>query len=142
MQHPRYPIETAGGKTRRKGLQFEEWSTLQEWQNISWVRNLNLKTGFYTVHSSPIVGHSGYHKTLQRATADFIWSGMKRDIKQFITECDSYQRNKTQNLNPAGLLQPLPLPTRIWSDISMNFIEGLSNSNGYNLIIIICLISL
>lgn len=64
---------------------------------------------------------------------------MKKDIKQFIRECDTRQRNKTENLNPAGLLQPLPIPTRIWSDISMDFVERLSNSNGYNVIMIVFL---
>jgi hypothetical protein len=55
---------------------------------------------------------------------------MKEGMKQFIRESDACQRNKTKTLNPAGLLQPLPIPTRILSEISMDFVERLSNSNG------------
>ncbi|KAG8661447.1 hypothetical protein MANES_01G005504v8, partial [Manihot esculenta] len=37
---------------------------------------------------------------------------------------------KTENLHPAGLLQPLQLLSQVWSDISIDFIEGLPKVNG------------
>jgi len=64
-------------------------------------------------HGSPQAGHSGFHKTLSRAKANFYWMGMKADIKNFIKECDIYQRNKNETIHPAGLLQPLPIPTKV-----------------------------
>jgi hypothetical protein len=50
------------------------------------------------VHSDPAVGHSGYDKTLQRAKRDFYWHGMRKDIKNFIKECDVCQENKNENI--------------------------------------------
>ena len=38
-------------------------------------------------------------------------------------------------MNHAGLLQPITLPTQIWSEISMDFIEGLPKSEGIDVIL-------
>jgi hypothetical protein len=74
--------------------------------------------------------HEGYHKSLQRLRSVFYWSGMSSQLKQFIKHCDTCQRHKTDATKPTGLLQPLPIPEQIWSDISMDFIDGLPLSYG------------
>lgn len=60
-----------------------------------------------------------------------------KDLQTFISECDVCQRNKTETVASPGLLQPLPIPERAWSDLSMDFIEGLPNSCGKTLIFVV-----
>ncbi|KAL6316337.1 hypothetical protein AAG906_017972 [Vitis piasezkii] len=91
----------------------------------------------YLLHSSPQGGHSGFHKTLHRAKSEFYWEGMRKEVRRFIKECDICQQNKSENIHPAGLLQPLPIPTKVWTDISLDFIEGLPNSESYSVIMVV-----
>jgi hypothetical protein len=54
---------------------------------------------------------------------------MKREIARYVSECDICQRVKASHLKTAGVLQPLPIPSWKWQDISMDFIVGLPNSS-------------
>jgi hypothetical protein len=59
------------------------------------------------------------------------------DIKQFVKECAVCQVSKHETIHPPSLLQPLPIPSRFWSDISMDFIEGLPLSHGFSVILVV-----
>ncbi|KAG6636295.1 hypothetical protein CIPAW_11G101300 [Carya illinoinensis] len=83
-----------------------------------------------------MAGHTGYLKTYQRAKMDFYWSGMKTDIKKWMRECEMCQTVK-YNVLPTGLLQPLPIPEQAWTEISMDFIEGLPKSKVASVILVI-----
>lgn len=56
---------------------------------------------------------------------------MKRDIRNYIRRCDVCQHNKAEQVASPGMLQPLPIPVRIWEEISMDFIDGLPVSGGF-----------
>ena len=85
-------------------------------------------------HSST---HKGILKTLQRIRSVFFWVGMKKQIQDYIRHCNVCQRHKTECTSPAGLLQPLPIPTKVWSDISMDFVDGLPTSVGKSTIFVV-----
>ena len=56
--------------------------------------------------------------------------------KGFCEKCSICQQAKVEQALPAGLLQPLPIPQRIWEDIAMDFITHLPSSHGYSTILV------
>src|SRR3954466_7480265 len=60
------------------------------------------------------------------------WTGMKREIAQFVAECDVCRRIKAQHQRPAGILQPLPIPEWKWDKVSMDFITGFPKTQKGN----------
>jgi hypothetical protein len=49
--------------------------------------------------------------------------------------CATCQKNKTEHLHPAGLLQPLDILSTIRADISLDFIEGFPKINDKTIIL-------
>lgn len=90
-----------------------------------------------SLHSSAVGGHSDAHATYQRIKRLFWWPGLKTQVAEFVKQCDICQHAKHLNTPPVGLLEPLPVPTGAWRDISMDFVEGLPLSDGYIVIMVI-----
>jgi hypothetical protein len=75
-----------------------------------------------------------YHDLKQR----FWWTKMKLEIASYVARCDTCQKVKAVHLRSAGELQPLPIPSWKWDDISMDFIVGLPRtSRGFDSIWVI-----
>jgi hypothetical protein len=72
---------------------------------------------------------------LHRLRFDFLLPGARATVHDFVSACSTYQRNKTEHLHPARLLQPLEVPTTIWADVAMNFVEGLPRMNRKSIIL-------
>ena len=55
-------------------------------------------------HSGPFAIHPGSTKMYQDLKMSFWWSGMKREISEFVTKCLVCQRVKAEHQVPLGLL--------------------------------------
>lgn len=105
------------------------------------------KGRLYLLPTSPIIptlisfihamAHEGELKTLHHLCHDFFWKGMKLATSEFVQHCLVCQCHKWQNLQPAGLLQPLPIPQHVWADISMDFVEGLPKVKGKSVLMVV-----
>jgi hypothetical protein len=58
-------------------------------------------------------------------------------VRVYVPECHTFQKNKSENVKTPSLLQPLPIPQAPFVDISMDFVEGLPNSKGKNIILVV-----
>ena len=88
-------------------------------------------------HSFGLGDHSGVHATYQRILSILYWKGLWKSVKEFVRNCDVCQQNKTEHVASPGLLQPLPIPKSIFSNITMDFIEGLPKSGGKDVIMVV-----
>ena len=76
-------------------------------------------------HSRSFAIHPGSTKMYQDLKTSFLWSGMKRDVSEFVTKCLVCQRVKAEHQVPSGLLQPIRIPEWKWDRITMDFVVGL-----------------
>lgn len=90
-----------------------------------------------TRHDLPAMGHPGRSKTYDLVKRDYWWPNMHRTIERYVKNCDTCQRSKSVRHQPYGLLKPLEPPAARWTDISMDFITGLPDSNGFDMILVV-----
>ena len=62
------------------------------------------------LHTTPYSLHPGTTKMYQDLRALYWWSGMKRDVVDYVAKCLTCQQVKAEHQRPAGLLQPLGIP--------------------------------
>ena len=78
----------------------------------------------WEIHQGGLVGHFGRDKTIADVEHRFVWPKMKKHIAKVISHCKVCIRGKQVKQN-TGLYIPLPIPSKPWEDISMDFILGL-----------------
>lgn len=85
------------------------------WGGICWICTI-------VVPLEAILGFKQLTTCWNNSSTAKAWSRMCMHIYDLVTLC---QMCKNETMASAGLLQPLPIPDRVWQHISMDFIEGL-----------------
>jgi hypothetical protein len=79
-------------------------------------------------HDDQFAGHWGINKTQELLARKFYWPDMTTDIREYITTCSICQNNAIPRHKPYGQLNPLPIPSRPWEQVSLDFITHLRPS--------------
>jgi hypothetical protein len=87
-------------------------------------------------HDSPTAGHFGCARTLELVKRNYWWPGLGSFVKLYVRSCDVCARAKASRQKPAGLLQPLSVPSHPFSSVGLDFITDLPDSNGSNCILV------
>lgn len=88
-------------------------------------------------HTARFTCHPGRNRTVTFLQRLFWWPSLSQDVREYVAACPVCARNKTSNSPPSGLLRPLPVPSRPWSHIALDFITGLPPSSGKTVILTI-----
>ncbi|KAL5836129.1 hypothetical protein ACOSQ4_015626 [Xanthoceras sorbifolium] len=76
-------------------------------------------------HSSSYAMHPGSTKMYRDLKMQYWWSGMKKEVIEFVNRCLTCQQVKAEHQVPSGLLQPIAIPEWKWDRITMDFVTGL-----------------
>lgn len=79
-------------------------------------------------HDDPLSGHFGQRKTITLVRRRYYWLTLGTDVREYVKGCDMYQRIKATRHKKAGEIQPLPLLSKPFESISMDFITDLPSS--------------
>jgi transposase InsO family protein len=88
-------------------------------------------------HDSPLAGHPGIVKTIELISRDYVWIGLRSDVETYVNGCAVCQRTKGTKQLPSGKLKSLNVPSRPWSEISMDFVEQLPLSGSFDSILVV-----
>jgi len=75
-------------------------------------------------HTSLIAGHFSVSKTVAHLQRYCYWPRMLESVSCFIKACSLCEINNLSN-KELGLYTPLPVPSRPWESVSMDFVGGL-----------------
>lgn len=79
-------------------------------------------------------GHMGVQKTVS-AMRKMFFPRLKAHVQKYIRGCVACNRAKSTTQKVQGELMPLPIPSRPWTDISLDIVSGLKEVYGKNAIL-------
>lgn len=91
--------------------------------NASVIKTL-MQESLFTIRGGGVF-HFRAKRTCHINSQVFYWKDMKSHVETYIKECDTCQKNKSENINISGHLRPLPIPKKIRTGITMDFIINL-----------------
>ena len=81
-------------------------------------------------HNHELSWQGGTNNTVEKVSRSFWWPKVSPAAEEYALVCPDCQQLKPRNALKPGLLQSLPTPERIWTDLSTDFIVGLPEVRG------------
>ena len=74
--------------------------------NVEDLRKMIMEEAHYSTYAM----HLGSTKMYRTIKENYWWSGMKKDVTEFVSRCLVCQQVKAEHQKPSETLQPLPIP--------------------------------
>ncbi|KAN0043479.1 hypothetical protein ACTA71_011138 [Dictyostelium dimigraforme] len=87
-------------------------------------------------HSTSYAGHPGTTRLHNKLRPSYFFQGFSLKIKKYVQSCAECQKNRIEQ-DKHGFLHPLPVPTRPWNDISMDFMNLPTTENGFDSVYVV-----
>jgi len=127
-----------------------DYKLFLEQEGLVWMKNLIYEEVLCILRDCELIHEiiTQAHKTLghfgKQKIADYIhrwywWPGIMKDTRTFCRSCESCQQAKESNQPPKRKLYPLPILTKPWNLIGMDFIGPFPKSKGFNYLwVVLC----
>ena len=108
------------------------------------VQNKRRVTEIIIAQAHEVLRHFSLQKTADHIRCHYWWPQISQDIEQYCKMCPICQTMKSSTQKMPGLLHSLPIPTRPWESIAMDFVGPYPESDGHNYlwVVICCLTSM
>ncbi|KAF3630204.1 hypothetical protein T459_31736 [Capsicum annuum] len=77
------------------------------------------------VHGARYSIHPGATKMYRNLRKIYWWSGMKRDVAEFVAKCSTCQKVKIDHHKPSCPMQKFSIPTWKWEVMNMDFVMDI-----------------
>ena len=112
-------LMVAGNQTEDSDFQVDDQGVLRFRDRICIPDNEEIKKMILEEsHRSSLSIHPGATKMYHDLKKLFWWSGLKRDVAQFVYACLVCQKSKIEHQKPAGMMVSLDVPEWKWDGIS------------------------
>lgn len=85
-------------------------------------------------HDSSIAAHPGIRRTYLRIKQWYYWAFLHEDVSDYVQSCKACTHWKHSNAKKIRKMIPIPIPTECWEVVSIDFVTGLPESDGYDAI--------
>ena len=89
------------------------------------------------VHNQITSSHPRRQKTVNLLARNYYWPKIEDIVYSYIQNCHICRPGKAPRDQYNGLLKPLPILTRPWINVTLDFVTGLANSNSYNAVLMV-----
>jgi hypothetical protein len=92
---------------------------------------------FEYFHTTPVGGHFGVYKTLQKIRDSFTWKNMARDVKRKVLCCQTCALSKPAQNTRMGFLTP-EVAHRPFQKIFIDYVGKLPRTKSGNYVVSVC----
>ena len=89
------------------------------------------------IHDQPVVGHLETKQMLNMICWHYYWPGMRKEVEPYLRNCYMCKCAKASWDAYNSLLQSLPVPEKLWVDLTIDFVVGLPKSQGFDAILMV-----
>ena len=82
-------------------------------------------------HNAPLAGHMGFRRTWKRSRDAFWWKDMKKDVTEWVNNCEACGKNKHSTKVGEAPLQETDIPLRVTDKVQVDFLGPFSISTAH-----------